>query len=395
MTQTEQQLKLRKIQTQMAAVGVKSLLLRSIPAFLYLSDTVMQGFIFVPLEGNSLWFLERASSTRPPAEDDRVFAVRKPEDIPAILARYGYSIDEGTALELGQMPVTDFVRLSRLSASGCVSDEDGSQILRTARILKTETELRELRRLAKIHTEVSRSFADLYRPGMTDRDWQHEIEYRMRRSGSIGIFRAFGWRMEIFQGNLITGDSAAAPAPYDFAMGGKGTPAFPFGSSGTPIRPGQTVMVDMAGNYGSLLTDMTRTYALGDVSPMAQKAHELSIRLHEWFATNVKPGFPIAEVYNHCIREVDEAGLGDCFMGTPEWRGKFVGHGLGLEINEPPVLTARWHGVFEENMAIAFEPKFVIPDVGPAGVENTYIITAEGVENITPLPMDLIPLPEN
>ena len=78
-------------------------------------------------------------------------------------------------------------------------------------------------------------------------------------------------------------------------------------------------------------------------------------------------------------------------MGA-EWKSKFVGHGLGLEINELPVLTGNWSGCFETNMVIAFEPKFVIPDAGPAGVENTYIINEEGAENVTPLDMSIIPL---
>ena len=392
MTHAEQSLKVSKIQREMAEAGADSLLLRSIPAFLYLTGTVMQGFIYVPAEGEPLWFLEHPSDTRPVEDDSRIFRIRKPEEIPALLKETGYEIGPGTALELGQMPVSDFLRLSKLSASGHVSETDGSQILRRARMIKTADELEEMRRLAKIQVQVYRESPGLYRPCMTDSDWQHEIEYAMRRHGSIGLFRTYGWRMESFQGNVITGATASAPAPYDFAMGGRGYDAYPFGASGTVIEPGHTVMIDMAGNYGTLQTDMTRTYTLGEVPEEARRAHGVSLKMHEMFRETVRPGKPIAEVYNRCLQMADEAGLGDYFMGTKEWKSKFVGHGLGIEINELPVLTARQKGNFEEGMAIAFEPKFVLPEIGPVGAENTYIITSGEPENITSFPMDLIPL---
>lgn len=392
MTQTEQQIRITKLQHKMSEHGVTSLLLRSIPAFLYLTDTVMQGFIYVPSSGAPFFFLERVSRLAPSEEKDRTIMIRKPEDIPALLAERGHEIDAGTALELGQMPVTDYLRLRKLSSTGEVSKVDGSLVLRETRMIKTDAEITEMRRLGQIHMEIYRLAPDLFRPGMTDLQWQHEIEYQMRRRGSIGLFRTYGWRMEIFQGNLITGESSGAPAPYDFAMGGKGNNAYPSGASGTVIRPGQTVMVDMAGNYGTLMTDMTRTFSVGEVAPLAQKAHDCSIAMHEWFGTHVKPGFPIADTYTYCLEMAEKAGLSAYFMGTKEWKSKFVGHGLGIEINELPVLTGRWKGVFEENMAIAFEPKFVLPEIGPAGVENTYVVTADGVDNITPLTPELLPL---
>ena len=394
MTHTEQALKIQKIQTRMADHGVESILLRSIPAFLYLTDTVMQGFIYLPKEGEPLWFLERESRISPTEDPSKIFRIRKPEDIPALLLRQGFSVGEGTALELGQMPVTDFIRLSKLSPTGKVSSLDGSQILREARMIKTDREQTEMRRLAQIQMEIYRIAPALFRPGMTDQEWQHEIEHQMRRRGSIGLFRTFGWRMESFQGNVITGDSAGAPAPYDFAMGGAGDTAYPFGASGTVIQSGHTVMADMAGNYGVYQTDLTRTYTLGKPTAESIAAHRVSMDIHEWFMANVKPGFSISEVYKYAVSEAKKSGFGEYFMGTPEWKSKFVGHGLGIEINELPVLTERWKGTFEEGMAIALEPKFVLPETGPVGAENTYLITSSGVENITPLPMDLIPLPE-
>lgn len=389
-------LRVQKLQAEMDKQGCQSLLLRSIPAQLYLTGSVFHGFTLVhrSLE-YPIFFPDRPTPRLEGFNPDRIHLIRKPEVIPDLLREYfGLNIDAQTAVELGYLPVTEYQRLQKLSATGALSSVDATDILRTARILKTDYELKEIRRIAALHCEVVQLMPELYVPGMTDMHWQHEIEHLMRRRGSIGVFRAFGPRMEIFMGNLITGDNAQTPAPYDFAMGGGGVAAMPFGADGTTIRPGMTVMIDMAGNYGSYITDITRTYALGQIPEVAQKAHQCSIDLHHWFADHVRPGTPLSEPYNYAMEVVQREGLQEYFMGTT-FQSKFVGHGLGIEINEPPVLTARYKGVFEPKMVIAFEPKFVIPSVGPVGVESTYIVTEDGVELITPVPMDIVYLPEH
>ncbi len=70
----------------------------------------------------------------------------------------------------------------------------------------------------------------------------------------------------------------------------------------------------------------------------------------------------------------------------------FVGHGLGIEINELPVIAPRSRDILEEGNMVALEPKFVIPEVGAVGIENTYYITSAGVEKLTNAPEEIIPL---
>lgn len=195
-------------------------------------------------------------------------------------------------------------------------------------------------------------------------------------------------------GNVIAGSNADNPAPYDFTMGGKGVFAMPMGASGQEIAPGTTVMVDLSGNYGVYQSDITRTYYLGELPEEVIRAHNLSIEFQRWFEAYAKEGAPVAEVYNHCLRRAEEEGFADYFMGHQS-QVKFVGHGVGIEINEQPVLTARSRDTFRAGMVIALEPKFVFPEVGAVGLENTYIIGKDGAENITPLPEELIPLDIN
>ena len=192
-------------------------------------------------------------------------------------------------------------------------------------------------------------------------------------------------------GSLLAGDNAGAPSPYDFALGGAGSLALPLGANGTPLEPGMAVMIDMAGNYGVYYSDLTRTYSIGRLPDEAYRLHELSRRLHREVMQQARPGTTCASLYTDTLAIVEAEGAKPYFMGT-EQQAQFVGHGLGLQINEMPVLTGRSRDVLEEGMVIAFEPKFVLPSVGAVGIENTYLVTATGVECLTPAPEEIIDL---
>jgi Xaa-Pro aminopeptidase len=227
---------------------------------------------------------------------------------------------------------------------------------------------------------------------MTDLRFQIEIEHQMRLHGSIGVFRAFGANMNIFMGSLLAGGNAEAPSPFDFALGGGGqTALYPIGANGTLLKEGMAIMVDMAGNYTDYLTDMTRVYSIGDLPEVACRAHLVSLEIQYDIEASAKPGMACADLYNRAYAIVEKAGLTAYFMGTKQ-QAKFVGHGIGLEINEPPVMTPRSKEVLEPNITFALEPKFVIPKVGAVGIENSFLVTDTGIEKLTSFREDIIPL---
>ena len=167
--------------------------------------------------------------------------------------------------------------------------------------------------------------------------------------------------------------------------------SIPVGANGSLIRPGMTVMVDMCGNFTGYMTDMTRVYSVGELSPLAAGAHRCSIEIHRQLGLMGKPGVAASDLYNRAVDIVNEAGLGDYFMGYTQKAG-FVGHGVGIEVNEAPVLAPRSKDVLVENQVIALEPKFVIPHVGAVGIEDTYVVTPDGLQAITDAPVEIAPL---
>ena len=218
---------------------------------------------------------------------------------------------------------------------------------------------------------------------MTDLELQIEIERQMRLHGSVGIFRSFGQNMDIFMGSMLAGDNAQTPSPYDFALGGAGiSPLLPIGANGSKLMPGTTLMVDMAGNYRPYMDDMTRTFVIEQAPDLAYQAHQVSINIHKAIVDSFNVGTACSDLYLLAEEIAKENGLATYFMGTTQ-QAKFIGHGVGLEINEPPVLSPRSKETLEPGMAFALEPKFVLPGIGPVGIENTYIVQEDGLENIT------------
>ena len=198
--------------------------------------------------------------------------------------------------------------------------------------------------------------------------------------------------MELFMGNLLTGDNADVPSPYDFAMGGAGLDlSLPVGCNGSTISPGHTVMVDMCGNFTGYMTDMTRVFYVGRLDETAAKAHQLSIDIHHRLAKEFHAGCEAKRMYEVAMEMVTAAGMDDYFMGHTQKAG-FIGHGVGIEVNELPVLAPRSRDVLEEGNVIAIEPKFVIPHVGAVGIENTYVVRNDRLECITNAPEEITEL---
>ena len=192
-------------------------------------------------------------------------------------------------------------------------------------------------------------------------------------------------------GNLLVGENADNPSPYDFAMGGAGMdPSLPVGADGTIIKPGVSVMVDVNGNFTGYMTDMTRCYAVEPLPERAARAHQLSIDICAELARMGRPGVEAKALYNRALEMATETGFAESFMGHRQHAG-FVGHGVGIEINELPVIAPRSRDILAAGNVIALEPKFVIPGVGAVGIENTYRVTDSGpMERLTDAPEEII-----
>lgn len=354
----------------------------------YLTGRVYSGWAYIPVDATRkpIWFVRRPVEL---AGED-VVEVRQPEEIPSRLEAMGQPLPEAIGLEADTLPYSTVTRLQAVFPdAGFYS---ASPLVAAARAVKTPMEISMMERSGVIHTAVYRRIPSLFSPGMTDFELDVAIEHVSRLEGCLGQFRIAGKSMESFMGNVLAGENADTPSPYDFALGGKGmSPSLPVGSSGEELKPGTTVSVDVNGDYTGYMTDMTRVFSYGEIPAEAKDAHECSLAIHREFRRMAVPGTKASDLYEMAARIAREAGFERYFMGHRQ-KAAFCGHGVGIEINETPVIAPRSRDMLQEGNAIAMEPKFVIPHVGAVGIENTYIITPSGARCITNAPEEIIPL---
>lgn len=387
MLQPELKLRRDKIRALMAQQGIDAALITCNVNLIYTYGRVVSGYLYLPLNAPARLFIKRPNDI----EGEHIHPIRKPEQITGLLKECGLPLPVKLMLEGDELPFTEYNRLA-----ACFPETEvvscGTALIRQARSIKTPIEIEMFRRSGIAHAKAYEQIPSVYQPGMTDRQLSVEIERLMRLEGCLGIFRVFGQSMEIFMGSLLAGDNAAVPSPYDFALGGKGLdPSLPGGVSGTLLQAGQCFMVDMGGNFYGYMGDMSRVFSIGKLPEQAYAVHQTCLEIQEEIVAMAKPGTVCEDMYNKAIEIVTKAGFADYFMGVDQ-KAKFIGHGIGLEINEMPVLAPRMKQELEPGMVFALEPKIVLPGIGPVGIENSWAVTTDGLEKLTLCKEEIIEL---
>ena len=368
----ELDLRLGKVTEVMRSQGIDALLVNDNVNLFYLTGRVFCGYVLIVSDGSVAYFVRRPVHL----SGDDIHYIRKPEEMSDIIGKMA-PVGATVGLMCDDTSYSFIERLAKMLPEGMKS-RNGSGILREARAVKTPLELSMMEASGALQTDVYKKVPGLYMEGMSDIELQVEIERALRLKGCLGIFRTSGDELELFMGNVLTGENADSPSPYDFAMGGRGMdPSLPVGADGTLIRRSCPVMVDMNGNFNGYMTDMTRCYIAGPVPEEVAKAHRLSCDICRAVADAARPGVATKDLYELALRMATEAGLADCFMGHRQHAG-FVGHGIGITVNEPPVLAPRSKDILKAGHTIAVEPKFVIPGYGAIGIENSYVICEDG-----------------
>jgi Xaa-Pro aminopeptidase len=294
----------------------------------------------------------------------------------------GQSLQGRVGLELDVLPASFFLWL-QAAFPGC-KWVDVSGLIRSQRMVKSEYEVTQIRRALAIEHEAFKDLAGYIREGITELEVDGRLAMLARSAGHQGIVRMRGWNQEMMYAHVLSGPNGDAPSYLNSAHGGEGTcPAMPQGAGRRAIRRNEPIMVDFGVGINGYVGDQSRTYVIGSLPDPLQEAHDCSRRILDRFARSARPGITCRTVYETAAAEAERAGLGHCFMGHGPDQLQFVGHGIGLEVDELPVLTPRSELVLEPGMVLAVEPKFVFPGQGVVGLEDDWLVTSDGVERLS------------
>ena len=260
---------------------------------------------------------------------------------------------EATHVTVAQRDDLD-AALAEKAGQGRVSLVATRNLIEPLRAVKDGDEIAAIERAVAITDETFTYLCGYLRPGLTEREVAHEIERYMREKGADGM---------AFSPIVASGPNAALPhaVPTERA-----------------IQLGEPITIDMGARYNGYCADMTRTVCLGEPGPEAQAIYDAVLRAQEACEAELGPGMS-GKAADAAAREVLEAaGYGEQFLHS-------TGHGLGLEIHEDPRLSkhATEEQKLEPGMAITIEPGVYLAGWGGVRIEDTAIVTQDGIRVLT------------
>lgn len=384
-TSTEAKQRITNMQAMLTAKGLDGALFIFPIDVYYFSGTRQNSTLWIPAAGEPL-LLVRKSLARAKEEsalpDVRPFPSSK--EFPALfneqVRKIGFTFDVAPVQQLNYysklLPGCEFVDISSLN--------------RELRSVKSPFELEQLRLSGSRLCSVFAQVPQFLKSGMREIDLAAEFECRLRKAGNEGFVRMRAYNQELFMG-LAVSAGGASHGFFDGAVTGRGlSNASPHGASVEMIRENEPVFLDYTGVFNGYITDMTRIFVLGKLDAELQHAFDAALEIQEALRLALKPGAICEELFLVAAGMAEQTGLGHCFMGMPGEQARFVGHGVGLELDEFPVIAQGFKVPLQEGQTIAIEPKFVLPGKGVIGIENTFAVTAAGGEKITDLPDDIV-----
>ena len=230
--------------------------------------------------------------------------------------------------------------------------------LLTQRAIKDEKEVAAIRRAVKVTQDAYRRTLRHLKPGQTENEIAAYLEYQMR---------------------LLGADGAAFPSIVAAGANGSLPHAIP---GNAKVRQGGTVLFDWGAVVGGYCGDLTRVVALGRMPRKIREIYRIVLDAHDAAIDAVRPGKKLTAVDAVARQWIDKAGYAAQF-------GHALGHGIGLQIHEQPVLSSRSKGVLEPGHVVTVEPGIYLPGIGGVRIESDVLVTQRGARVLSHLPTDL------
>jgi len=355
----------------------------------YFSGTTQQGHLYVPADAQPI-LMVRKSIHRAAAESnlDTILPLSGLSQLRPILKKNGCMIPQTLGMELDVLPVNLYHKYKDLFHEARIKDI--SHEIRMVRSIKSPFEIDRMTQAAGFSDQIAAFMKEEIREGITEVELAGKIEARARKLGHQGMVRMRLWGSEMFYGHLMSGATAAVPSALASPTGGAAmSPAFSQGPGFKKIEPHEPILLDYVFAYKGYLADHTRIFSMGSLPDDLMDGHRAMLDLQAMLKKKMLPGVPAGDVYEMAMAFVDKAGYSSSFMGAEEQRIRFIGHGVGLELDEYPILAKGQQLNLEANMVIALEPKLVFPGKGVVGIENTHVVTPDGLQQLTLYPDEI------
>lgn len=375
--------RIQRLRSEMQRERFEAALIIHRPNYFYFSGTSQNAVLYVSLEKDPILFVrrdvDRASNESPL---HRVLPYPSPKQLPDLISEHSGKIPRTVGVELDVLPTKDYFRFTKSFKS--IQFVNSSPAIMKCRMKKTAFEIDQIKKASQIAKEVFEAGRNLLRPGMSEIEFGALLELEAKKRGHEGIIRMRGLNYEGYSWHVLSGSSGSIVSDADTPSGGKGlSPAFPMGASFRKIQPNEPILVDFPVCYNGYMSDQTRMFCVGELPEKFLRAYRFCLHVMDRVSKEARPGAGCEDLYNMAQEMAKEKGYEDGFLGLPGKKAVFIGHGVGLEVNEFPVIGAKQAYPLEAGVVLAIEPKVVFPDEGVVGIENMYHITDKGSEKLT------------
>ncbi len=380
--------RIEKLKVLMADRGIDfAVIIENVNRF-YFTGTIQRGMLVIALDCEPLLFIERSVERARLDTPLEVIPIRSDREVRKTLEEKNILQGKG-GLELDVLPVAAFERFKNII--GFNDFTDLSVLIKELRIIKSPYELEQIRKSGAIFSPVFVRAKEVIREGVSEVEIEAQLAATARMHGHQGLSRIRGFNMAALPMCVFTGYTTGLASYWDGPISDVGVnPSVPQGSSFNKVMRGIPVLVDCGISYNGYVTDETRVFTVGEMQSIFEKPYEVAREIIEDAERFGREGVNATELFQRAVQLVKKAGLEEHFMGHGEGQVSFIGHGLGLEINELPVITARHGRVLEEGMVFAYEPKFVFPGSGAIGIEVSFIVRKDRLERVSDYPIDIV-----
>lgn len=355
----------------------------------YFAGTIQDGVLIIPAEGDPRYLCRRSVDRARDESPLEIVPFKSFKEIPLQVEAMGVLAAGRLGLELDVIPAALYDRFQSLfDVSGW---SDVGHLVRTVRAVKSPWEVERIRAAGIQVGMVVDKAREVLREGQREVEFAAQLEMRARELGHQGILRMRGFNQELFYGHIFSGEAAALISHLDAPLGGKGmNPSVAQGAGLRAIGRGEPVVVDFVGNVCGYLIDQTRIMVVGELDDELAESFFQARSIADAVVSAAAPGVAWSALYDVAVGKAEELGAAGRFMGPPGQAVRFVGHGLGLEVDEYPFLAPRLDSPLEPGMVFALEPKIFHVGKGSTGIEDTYLVTADGLERLTVTEREII-----
>jgi Xaa-Pro aminopeptidase len=308
--------------------------------------------MFLPKKGDVVVYVYGVNYSRAESEltGVKVELVNRGENFMTKIAKHA-SAFETKKLAVDTLSVESWRALSKYLGGEKMLELDNSYI-RELRKVKDAEELELMKKAGDLTSKGMQTAQEVVAAGVKEYEVAAEMEYSMRKGGASGI--AF---------NTIVASGPNSVFPHG-------------GCSDREIRNGELVVVDVGATYKFYHSDMSRTFVAGRASEKQKKLYQIVKSAQQIALESIKPGVEAKDVDAAARNKITESGFGEFFVHS-------LGHGVGLEVHEPPTLGPD----SKENLAIGnvvtVEPGIYIVGYGGIRIEDTVVLRKNAVEKLT------------